>query len=70
MVYVHGRANPDTHSMISWRIRRGVSSIWKDCERPNLGGLVLVVVVHIGVPAVDELVLGFQGVMWNVMRSG
>lgn len=56
--------------MISWRIRRGVSSIWKDCERPNLGGLVLVVVVHIGVPAVDELVLGFQGVMWNVMRSG
>ena len=39
-----------------------VSSIWENCERPNLGGLVLVVVVDIGVPAVDvELVLVFKG---------
>lgn len=43
----------------------GVSSIWEYCGRPNLGGLVLVVVVDIGVPAVDhKLVLGFQGPGW------
>ena len=34
----------------------------KGCKRPNLGGLVLVVVVDIGVPAIDdELDLIFRG---------